>query len=86
VIGLQVDVGDRSVLVPSAWIDRVDRLAQRVRLVVDRAQVRASPPFSGRGSPGPNLGCGQPAASSAARRSFAFAASGASGYFRMISW
>ena len=53
---LQVDVGDRMVLVPAAWIGRVDPVARAVRLVVDRAQVRASPPFAGKASPGPNLG------------------------------
>jgi hypothetical protein len=53
---LQVGIGDRSVLVPSAWIDRLDEDGRAVTLVVDCGQIRAAPPFAGTASPGPNLG------------------------------
>ena len=52
---LQVDTGDRTVLVPSESIDHADRDEHAVQLAVDREHVGAAPTFEGKGSPGRNL-------------------------------
>jgi hypothetical protein len=52
---LQVETRGRTVLVPAAWIERLDRNGWVLRLSVVGDQVYASPAYDGRTTPGPNV-------------------------------
>ena len=52
---VQVDMRGRTVLVPAAWIERLDPNGWVLRLSVVGDQVFASPAYDGRATPGPNL-------------------------------
>jgi hypothetical protein len=52
---VQVETRGRVVLVPSTWIERLDRNGWVLRLSVVGDQVFASPVWDGRSSPGPNV-------------------------------